>query len=237
MSSAEPATADGPVGPAHAPRLRAKLGQLEEAFTGHFSDHHGFLLQTMLSRIDQASADIAELDRKIEAEIAPFQGGGRPAGPPLDNGVQPLIVHLARENPRWGYQRIKGEPQRLGVQVSATTIRTILRRRGLDPAPRRVATTWRAFLRQQAAGIIACDFFTGHDLAAPAVGAVLHRSGHPAGPPGRRDRPAEQRLWVAQQARNLLMLEHRPLQFLLRDRDAKFTRAFDDVFRSEAPRC
>jgi hypothetical protein len=53
-------------------RLRAKLGQLEEAFCGHFSDHHGFLLQTMLSRIDQASADIAELDRKIEAEIAPF---------------------------------------------------------------------------------------------------------------------------------------------------------------------
>jgi transposase len=53
-------------------RLRAKRTQLEEAFTGHFSDHHAFLLQTMLSRIDQASADIAELDRKIEAEIAPF---------------------------------------------------------------------------------------------------------------------------------------------------------------------
>jgi transposase len=53
-------------------RLRAKLGQLEEAFTGRFSDHHAFLLKTMLSRIDRASADIAELDRKIEAEIAPF---------------------------------------------------------------------------------------------------------------------------------------------------------------------
>ena len=53
-------------------RLRGKLGQLEEAFTGRFGDHHGFLLETMLGRIDQASADIAELDRKIEAEIAPF---------------------------------------------------------------------------------------------------------------------------------------------------------------------
>jgi transposase len=53
-------------------RLRAKRTQLEEAFTGHFSDHHAFLLATMLSRIDQASADIAELDRKIEAELAPF---------------------------------------------------------------------------------------------------------------------------------------------------------------------
>ena len=80
--------------------------------------------------------------------------------PPLDQQVQQLIVHLAQENPRWGYQRIKGELQRLGVQVSATTIRTILRRHGLDPAPRRSATTWRAFLRQQAAGIVACDFFS-----------------------------------------------------------------------------
>jgi transposase len=53
-------------------RLRAKTAQLEEAFVGRFSDHHAFLLQTMLGRIDQASADIAELDRKIEAEIAPF---------------------------------------------------------------------------------------------------------------------------------------------------------------------
>ena len=74
--------------------------------------------------------------------------------------MQQLIVHLAQENPRWGYQRIKGELQRLGVQVSATTIRTILRRHGLDPAPRRSTTTWRAFLRQQATGIVACDFFT-----------------------------------------------------------------------------
>jgi transposase len=53
-------------------RMRAKLGLLEEAFVGHFTDHHGFLLATMLSRIDQASADIAALERKIEAEIAPF---------------------------------------------------------------------------------------------------------------------------------------------------------------------
>src|SRR4029453_7155445 len=53
-------------------RLRAKRGQLREAFTGQFSDHHAFLLATMLGRVDQASTDVAELDRKIEAEIAPF---------------------------------------------------------------------------------------------------------------------------------------------------------------------
>ena len=87
----------------------------------------------------------------------PHRQTGRP---PLDDRAQQLIVRLARENPRWGYQRIQGELLRLGVQVSATAIRTTLQRHGLDPAPRPTATIWRAFLRQQAAGIVACDFFT-----------------------------------------------------------------------------
>jgi transposase len=84
----------------------------------------------------------------------------RQGRPPLEQGTQQLIVRLAKENPRWGYQRIKGELLRLGMRVSATAIRTTLRRHGLDPAPRQATTTWRAFLRQQATGIVACDFFT-----------------------------------------------------------------------------
>jgi len=87
----------------------------------------------------------------------PHRGTGRP---PLDQDLQQLIIRLARENPRWGYQRIQGELRHLGVRVSATAIRTTLRRHGFDPAPRRASSTWRAFLRQQAAGIVACDFFT-----------------------------------------------------------------------------
>jgi putative transposase len=87
----------------------------------------------------------------------PHGASGRPQ---LDADVQQLIIRLARENPRWGYQRIQGELQRLGVRVSATAICATLRRHGVDPAGRRAATTWRAFLRQQAAGIVACDFFT-----------------------------------------------------------------------------
>jgi putative transposase len=156
--------------------------------------------------------------------------------PPLDQQVQQLIVHLARENPRWGYQRIKGELQRLGVQVSATTIRTILRRHGLDPAPRRVATTWRAFLRQQATGIVACDFFTVDTIWLRRLYVLffigletrrVHLAGVTAHPNGS---------WVAQQARNLLFViaeRGQQLRFLIRDRDAKFSRSFDDVIRSE----
>ena len=84
----------------------------------------------------------------------------RTGRPPLNQETQQLIVRLARENPTWGYQRIKGELLRLDVHVSATAVCTTLRRHGLDPVPQRTATTWRAFLRQQAAGIVACDFFT-----------------------------------------------------------------------------
>jgi hypothetical protein len=65
-----------------------------------------------------------------------------------------------RENPRWGYRRIQGELKKLGVLVSATTIRTVLLGNGLRPAPRRASVSWRAFLRAQVTGIIAADFFT-----------------------------------------------------------------------------
>ena len=163
----------------------------------------------------------------------PRRGPGRPL---LDEEVQQLIVRLARENPRWGYQRIKGELQRLGVQVSATTIRTIMRRHGLDPAPRRAATTWRAFLRRQAAGIVACDFFTVDTISLRRLYVLffveldtrrVRLAGVTAHPNG---------AWVTQQARNLLLApgeRGRRLCFLLRDHDAKFTRSFDDVFCAE----
>ncbi|HEV8648935.1 MAG TPA: integrase core domain-containing protein, partial [Actinomycetes bacterium] len=161
----------------------------------------------------------------------------RPTGrPPLDPEVQQLIVRLARENPCWGYQRIKGELLRLGVRVSATAIRTTLRRQGIDPAPRRMATTWRVFLRQQAAGIVACDFFTVHSIWLQRLYVLffieldtrrVHLGGVTANPDS---------TWVTQQARNLLLglgERGRQVQFLLHDRDAKFCRSFDDVFRSE----
>jgi putative transposase len=132
----------------------------------------------------------------------PRRGHGRP---PLDDDFQQLIVRLAQENPRWGYQRIQGELLRLGVQISAIAIRTTLRRHRLDPAPRPASTTWRAFLRQQAAGILACDFFTVDTIWLRRLYVLffieldtrrVHLAGVTATPTGS---------WVIQQARNVLL--------------------------------
>jgi putative transposase len=163
----------------------------------------------------------------------PRRGQGRP---PLDQAAQQLIIRLATENPHWGYQRIQGELLHLGVRISATAIRTTLRSHGLDPAPRRATTTWRAFLRQQAAGIVACDFFTVDTIWVRRLYVLffieldtrrVYLAGVTANPNG---------TWVTQQARNLLLVleeRGRRVRFLVRDRDVKFCRGFDDVFRSE----
>src|SRR6266511_4514721 len=84
----------------------------------------------------------------------------RPGRPRLDRSVQALVVRLARENPGWGYRRIVGELQSLGIAVSATSVRTILARHGLRPAPQRDELSWCDFLHQHAATTLACDFFT-----------------------------------------------------------------------------
>jgi hypothetical protein len=83
-----------------------------------------------------------------------------PGRPPLERSLRELIVRLARENPHWGYKRIVGELRGLGHSVSATSVRNVLLEAGLRPAPERGRSSWRAFLRQQAASVLACDFLT-----------------------------------------------------------------------------
>jgi putative transposase len=160
-----------------------------------------------------------------------------PSGRPQIRGeIRELALRLARENPRWGYQRIAGEISGLGLTVSTTTVRKILRQAGIGPAGERGGLSWRAFLRAQAQSILAVDFFTVETISLQRLYVLffielgsrrVHLAGCTANPSGD---------WVAQQARQFAWtLQERPSQFrfLIRDRDSKFSRDFDTVFRSE----
>jgi putative transposase len=165
----------------------------------------------------------------------PYSRGGRPR---LDDELVALILRRARENPRWGYQRIQVERKKLGIRVSVTTIRAVLLGNGLRPAPRRDSATWRAFLRAQAAGIIATDFFAVETMRLKTLDVLFFIELHTrqVRVDGVTDHPNG--AWVVQRARELSIEMERPEgttapRLLLRDRDAKFTRAFDDVFAAD----
>ena len=158
----------------------------------------------------------------------------RTGRPPLDDAIAVLIERMAKENPTWGYKRIQGELLKLGYRVAASTIRRILKRIRIPPAPLRCTdTTWRQFLRMQASTMLACDFFhvdcavtlkRVHVFFVLEVGSrCVHLLGTTTNPDG---------TWTTQQARNLLMHlgDHAAeFRFLIRDRAGEFTASFDAI--------
>ena len=173
----------------------------------------------------------------------------RQGRPPIDAALAAQIERMARQNPGWGYKRIQGEMLKVGYRVGASTIRRILKRLHIPPAPvRHTDVRWRRFLHAQASTMLACDFFhvgCAFTLRRTYVFFVIEvntRYVHLLGTTANPDGP-----WTTQQALSLLAdLGERTASFtcLVRDRAGQFTTAFDaalakaqiEVVRN-APRC
>jgi len=156
-----------------------------------------------------------------------------PGRPPVPRTIRDLVLETARDNAAWGYRRIHGDLTGLGHTIAPSTVWKILRDAGIDPAPARRGQTWRTFLAAQAHTILAADFFHVDTVFLRRLYVLffighatrrVHLAGITAHPTG---------AWVTQQARNLLMDltdQATAFNFLIRDRDARFTAASGTVF-------
>ena len=213
--------------PAYQPADRALLAALSRLLPRSRWDSFGVAPATLLS-----------WHRRLVARrwTYPHHPPGRP---PVDDETTALVVRLANENPRWGYRRIQGELVKLGVHVAASTIARIMKDHGLGPAPRRHGPTWRQFLRAQASGIVATDFFHVDTVLLDRLYVLFFID------LGRRRvwitgvTTHPNAAWVTQQARNVssdLADADLTAKFLVRDRDTKYVAGFDEVFLSEGTR-
>lgn len=160
------------------------------------------------------------LKRRHAAACVPKRRGR----PPTIRSIRALVVRLAGENASWGYRRIHGELAALGIKVAASTVREILKEHGIPPAPERQSTTRADFLRSRAEALLACDLFEVRTLTGARlyVFAVIEHATRRVRILGASAHPTAE--WIVQ-----LEDASSRARFLIRDRDSKFTAAFDDL--------
>ena len=166
-----------------------------------------------------------------------FQNHHRIGRPSIAEELRQLVIRLANENTDWGYDRIAGELLKLGYTVDSTTVKNVLKRAGIVPAPeRRKGSNWRTFLRHYQQQMLACDFFTIETATSKTLYVLFFielwsRQVHLA---GCTEHPNA--IWVTQQARQLCWeVENRavPMRFLIHDNATTFTASFDAVFQAQ----
>lgn len=192
------------------------------------------------SRLMFSPATLTRWHRElVRRKWAAFSRRPRRGRPPIPDQIRELILTMAKDNPRWGERRIQGELLKLGHRVSNSTIRLVLRRRRVPPAPRRGGLTWRQFLRAQSSAIIAADFFVVNTALLSILYALVFLEIKSRRMIFSACTYEPDSAWVCQQARNVCMelqdLEL-PISAIIHDRDSKFTSDFNAVFRGEGAR-
>jgi putative transposase len=233
-------------------RQQVRILQRKVKTPPRISDPERMILAILVDKFSQSTKDTCQRLHQVMLIFKPdtvlrwhrelvrrkwtFSRKAKPGRPTISSELEALILRLAKENPRWGYDKIQGELLKLGHRLSATSVRNILKRHRITPALERSSGSWRSFLGHYRQQMLACDFFTVETIWLKTIYVLffielgtrrIHLAGCTTNP---------EAIWVTQQARQLvweLKDDSRQLAFLIHDNDTKFTSSFDKVFSSE----
>ena len=214
-------------------RERLRLSDAERSTLAEIGKRLGRKALAEVARVAKPDTILGWYRRLIASKFDGSKHRSYPGRPRIDSKIEALIVQMARENSGWGYDRIVGALANLGYRVSDQSVGNVLRRHGIEPAPKRKQnTTWREFIESHMAVLAGIDFFTvevltWRGLVTYYVLFFIHLESRRVSLAGITRHPDE--AWMQQMARNATdeswgYLEHR--RYALHDRDTKFCSSF-----------
>jgi len=218
---------------------RVRFSDAERARLGEIGHRLGRKVLGEVATVARPDTILAWYRKLVARKFDGSKARRTPGRPRVDRALEQLIVHMAKENPDWGYDRIVGALAILGYEISDQTVGSILQRHALPPAPeRKHTTTWPAFIRTHLALLAGTDFFTAEaftlrGLVTYYVLFFIHLESRRVDIAGITVHPDER--WMQQMARNVTMEGCGALlncRYLLHDRDTKYTRSFRAIIAS-----